>query len=262
MSIKSIKKITTNKSLILLIAGGLIVLLFGFAWSYHRDVIREKDNIIQNEIKLRNTLTSEIKTYQNKENEWVVEKKTLQASLDKMNGLFDDLSDSQKELVRRLNNIEKGQTTIAAALIDVEASINDLTHTGSVDVDDDENTILFKHGGENLKYSFLIGEVKKAFPLVEPTLKIQSLSIPTKQMVEFYWENNRKEGYPVSFKITNTNPYISILNTDSYIIPMNKTDIDPTRWEKLMNWGNKNKKSLIGVGAATLIGVGIGVLVL
>lgn len=188
-------------------------------------------------------------------------KKTLQTSLDKLGGLYDNLNETQKELYKRMKNVEKNQTTIAAGLIDIDLTISNLIHNGDVDIDENHNTILFTDKKDFFEYKFLIGEVIKANPLIKPTLNIQTLKFPNRQEVKFYWENDKKEGYPVSFSIINSNPYIEIINMESYTIPeINKVDINPTKWESFLKWGNKNKKSIYTIGGATVIGVGLGLI--
>lgn len=245
--------------IIILILG--FMLIFGGSYRIYRNQINKKNLQIQNEIRFRNALTAELKTYQNKEDEWVNEKLTLQTTIDNLSKSYENLNDLQKDLLRRLKNVEKGQTTIAAGLIDLVATVDSLEHTGDTEVDEQYNTIQFTSFGENIEYDFLVGNVKKSSEILNPTLNIQQLRIPNKQEVHFYWENDRKEGYPVSFKITNSNPYISVLGMESYAIPMNKTDISPTNWDKFKTWNKKNKNIIIGGTVGTLVGAGIIVLI-
>lgn len=235
----------------------IIIIVFGVGISLYSKQISKKNTQIENEIKFRNALTDQIKQYQNKENEWVSEKLTLQTTLDNLSKSYENLNDLQKDLLKRLKNVEKGQTTIAAGLIDLVVIVDSLGHTGSTDVDELHNTIQFTSIGENLEYDFKIGNVKKSSEILNPTLNINQLRIPNKQEVHFYWENDRKEGYPVSFKITNTNPYINVVGMESYVIPMNKTDVSPTNWDKFKTWNKKNKNIIIGGTVGTLVGVGL-----
>lgn len=68
------KKININLTT-LIITCGLFILLFGGGLNYHINKIKEKNSTIQEEVKLRNALTADIIKHQNKEREWVSERK-------------------------------------------------------------------------------------------------------------------------------------------------------------------------------------------
>lgn len=256
------KLIGINLNYKTIIVTGIIILVGYLLWSYHQSRIDEMKQMINEEVKLRNALNDEIKTYQNERDEWVNEKLTLQTSLENLMDVYSSLTGNQKELVDRLNNVQKNQKTIAAALVDVEVSIDNLIHDGETEVNDDENTVEFSNINDNIEYRFLIGEVNRAFPNVEPTLNIKTLRIPNKQEVNFYWEDDKKEGYPTSFKITNSNPFIEISNMESYMIPeIRKDDILPSNWGKIKTWTKDNGDRLIIISGVSLISIGIGALV-
>lgn len=245
-----------------IIITGVMILVGYFLWSYHQNQINDMKKSIEDEKKLRNALNAEIKRYQNERDEWVSEKLTLQTTIEDLTNVYSDLNENQQELVNRLNNVKNNQETIAAALFDVEVSIEELTHTGETEVDDDENTVEFTDINENIEYKFLVGKVNRAFSNIEPTLNIRTLRIPNKQEINFKWEDDKKEGYPVSFNVVNSNPFIETTNMESYIIPeIRKDDILPNKWDRFKLWTNEKSGKLIITTGVGLIGVGIGALV-
>lgn len=258
-----IKKQNISLSLVqfFIIAFG-IILIIGIGLSYHKDQMNKKNKQIENEIKFRNALTDEIREYKNKEDNWVSEKLTLQTSLDNLSKSYNNLNTLQKDLLIRLKNVEKGQITIAAGLVDLVATIDELEHTGETEVNEEENTIQFTSINEYLEYDFKIGNVVKSNTEFIPTLQIKQLRIPNKQEVHFYWEDNKKDGYPVSFKIVNTNPYISVVGMESYVIPsIDKNELSPNNWERFVSWNKRNKNVIVGGTLGTLVGLGIAVLI-
>ena len=84
----------------------IIIIVFGVGISLYSKQISKKNTQIENEIKFRNALTDQIKQYQNKENEWVSEKLTLQTTLDNFSKSYENLNDLQKDLLKRLKNVE------------------------------------------------------------------------------------------------------------------------------------------------------------
>jgi hypothetical protein len=85
-------------------------------------------------------------------------------------------------------------------------------------------------------------------------LFIDSLNLYNKQFIEFHWLNERKDGYPVSFTVRNSNPYFKTYDIESYIIPeVQKSQLKPNIWQKTGNFYRKNRVPFaVGVGAGIL----------
>lgn len=208
-------------------------------------------NDLQSETKLRLALIDTIGTYRNQRNELVSEKRTLQFALN-------DKEFKNKELVQRIKETEEKNATLekrvsvfAAALVESEVKIDNLQKSiAKVSVADSSVTFTSKNPKE-LLYKLKVKPIL-TFKDIEPELTFEEFSIPNKQFIEFHWRNNPKEGYPISFSVTNTNPYFKTVNIESYAIPeISKPEVDPTFWQKL---GKKIKS-----GGDKLIYIGIGV---
>ena len=120
-----------------------------------------------------------------------------------------------------------------------------------------DKTVEFKNKTKDINYSF-IGNNVKPFDETKPiTLDILNLSFPNEQAIDFHWKDNKKEGYPIAFSVTNTNKYYNVYNIESYAIPnLDKEEIAPTNWQKFKKWVGGNSDSAVKIG----IGVGIGYL--
>jgi len=91
----------------------------------------------------------------------------------------------------------------------------------------------------------------------KPTLTFNSIQLPNKQFVDFYWKDNKKKGYPVTFSVSNSNPYFKVVNLESYIIPnVDKKYLDPNGWQKIGNFIFKNGKTILYVSVGAAAGAG------
>jgi hypothetical protein len=80
---------------------------------------------------------------------------------------------------------------------------------------------------------------------------------PNTQKIDFQWKDNRKEGYPISFSVINTNPYFKVTDIQSYIIPeIIKSELKPNIWQKI----GQRSKTLGGKAVIFSVGVGVGFL--
>jgi hypothetical protein len=155
--------------------------------------------------------------------------------------------------VNRKNDI------IAAALIKTQIMIDSLDHTGLTTIDTTAKTIRFADtyvdDKREVRYSFFIGGVLPALNNKDPTLLIDTLYFPNKQFIEFHWKNDRQNGNPVSFSVSNSNAFFNTVDIDSYAIPeLNRKKIDPKGWEKVNNFFIENGKRMKWIGVGTLIG--------
>jgi len=237
-----------------------IILFLSFILYLQHNKIRNLKEKYQSEVKLRDALLDSVGYYQNKENEWVAEKLTIQESVKNLEKINDQLTDQQRELMKRVKEIEKTNSIIAAALIQTNVKIDSLKHKGETIVDTTGKKITFsdlhKEGNKEVSYKFIVGNVLPARLDLQPSFFIDSLYFPNKQFVEFHWKNERKRGYPVTFSVSNSNGYFTTTNIDSYAIPeINKLKINPNGWQKVGNFLIKNGKIITyiaigGVGGA------------
>jgi hypothetical protein len=245
-----------QKSNLLILIVILLILGLGIAvYFQHKQIIKLKnENEIQ--IHLKDALLDTMVIYQNKEKEWVAEKLTIQETtknLEKMNG---QLTDNQKELLARVEEIQKKNDIIAAALINTNVKVDSLLDAGKHTVVDTlKKTVNFSDsshvGNKVILYNLTVGNILPAHIDVKPTLMINSLLFPNKQFVEFHWKDSKKQGYPVSFSISNSNDYFKTVNLDSYAIP---GLVQPP--SKIMAWLSKNGKTVIYIGAGIIVGGG------
>jgi hypothetical protein len=240
--------------LLLFIAMGTII------YFQHLSVVKYKDKY-ETEVKLKNALLDSIDFYQNREKEWVAEKLTIQETLENLQKINGQLTDFQKELLRRIVEMNKKYDVIAAALIQTNVKIDSLLHVGKVEVDTVNKTAHFADSSvivmpdksrKIVEYDLLVTKVLPAFPNVKPGLMINSIYFPNKQFIEFHWEKNKKANYPVAFSVSNSNGYFKTVNIDSYAIPDIKYE-----GSKFDQWMAKNGKMLlylgIGAGGATAL---------
>jgi len=244
---------TTNFNWTKIIPYVVILLLLGTTFYFYSRSSNFKDKY-KTEVKLGKALIDTITTYKNKYNEIVVEKRTLQSNIKELKNMNDYLSDNQQELIKRIKSLENKYSIIAAALIQTNVILDSL-RDGNVIVDTTENKIIITDSLPDIEYSFEIRKVRPSFSSEKPVFIIKRLFLPNTQFIEFHWKNERKEGYPVSFSVSNSNKYFETVDIDSYIIPeIEKQKIKPNFWQKLGNTGKKTVPYLIGgaIGATTV----------
>lgn len=250
-----------NRWAILLVI--LLLLIGGGIYNFQRNKIDRLDSKYKSEVKLKNALTDTINTYKDKEGNWVTEKLTIQGRVDNLLEDSARLTASQKSLLNQINIANSKNTVISAALIRAKFVIDSLMHTGGVDVDTTNKTVRFtEFENPDIKYDFLASGVLP-FPInSKPSLFINNLTLPNEQFIKFQWDDDKRANYPVSFSVTNTNKYIDVYDIESYVIPdFDKNKIDPTGWEKVSQWVNRNQKYLKWFGGGALAGGAAGYLI-
>jgi hypothetical protein len=230
------------------------------AWKLHSNKIDKLETKLATEIKLKNALVDTVHTYQNKQKEWVTEKLTIQSTIKNLEKSNTQLTQDQKQLIATVKELNKNNTVIVAALVKMQVKIDSLLLDGNVTVDTTKKQVSFKDeyvlDKKIMKYDFTIGKVVPATIGVKPTLFITSLEFPNTQTVDFFWKDNKKEGYPVSFSVANSNDFFKTVNIESYAIPeINKEQIKPTGWQKFTGFFKKTGDKLVYIG----VGVGIGI---
>lgn len=245
-------KLLLNKTNIIIFAV-LAAIIIGGAYYYDNKVSNLKDDV-QIERNLKMALTDSVNTYVNKHNEVVAEKLTLQVKIKDLNKINGNLNENQKDLLTRIIELNKEKDIIAAANLELEFKVDSLLSDGIVSVGD--SSVTFSKYDGNINYKIKVNNVTPMGSF-DPSLYFEQISIFNQQFIEFHWEDNKDYGYPVSFSITNTNPYFVVNDVDSYIIPeIKKIEVKPTFWQRFGKTlkGGKDKAIWVGVGAvATLL---------
>lgn len=239
----------------IIIAIIVILIIFG-GLKFFNNKINDLKAKLETEVKLKIALLDSTKYYLNKQNELVAEKLSLQETEKNLKKINDQLNASQKELMARVATIEKNGSVIAAALIATNIKLDSLRQ-GKVSIDSLNKSLAFTDSTKNIRYNIIVGNAIRASKNILPTLTFKDFSLPNKQFVDFYWKDNKKAGNPVSFSITNTNPYFKTTNIDSYIIPaIQKDQLDPNGWQKIGKFFTKNGNTFlyVGIGAGAVIG--------
>lgn len=216
-----------------------------------------QDNKALNAVKveesnLRKALTDTLTHFQTKEGDWGVEKRTLQTELSVLKDNNLNLTENQKKLVKEVERQNKNAQTIAAAIIELKAEIAGLKNEQPINQTD--STVQFAYNSIDLQYDFTIYNVKP-LEFKTPTLSINRISFPNTQSVNFHWRDDKKEGYPVAFSVTNTNPYFKINDIQSYAIPeIKKSELKPTFWQKVNKFGKSSGGKIVIFGAGVITG--------
>jgi len=235
----------------------LLLLVGGIFISIQRNNVKEWKNKYQTEVKLKNALIDTVTFTKNQYGEVVAEKLTLQTTVKDLEKMNEDLTASQKELLARVKVADKENSIITAALIEAQVVIDSLLAAGFVVVNPEDSSIVFTDTTEFLVYDIQVGKVLPASPEIKPTLMFNYLMMPNTQFVEFHWKNEKKEGYPIEFSVSNSNKYFKTYDINSYAIPeLQKKVINPTGWQKVGQWFVKNGKVVGFVAGGIAIGAG------
>lgn len=240
----------------LVIVGLALLLLFGVFYHFNT-VSKHNDKLVQ-EKNLQHALSDTLRTYKNKENQWVSEKLTIQAETKELKDKNMILTANQSDLVKRVDAINKNNQVISAALIQMSVKLDGLRNDSPILETDSTETFASSPKDTTINYEILVKNVKRYNPTYKPVLEFTKFSIPNKQFIEFHWQNDKKEGYPISFSVTNSNPYYKVYNLDSYAIPeLDKTKVKPSFWNKLgtfsKTWGGK----AVFLGVGVLVGAAL-----
>ena len=240
----------------------LVLALLAIVYFQHQRIQHWKDKYDE-EVNIVDVLNDSITYYQNKHKEWVAEKQSFQTSIEKLEEINGKLTDFQKELLVRIKEIEKKNSIIAAALIQTNVKIDSLMDKdagGTAVIDTTNKKINFNNlasKDSTFRYDIDAFNVLPAHLDTKPTLTFNSIQLPNKQFVDFYWKDDRKKGYPVTFSVSNSNPYFKVVNLESYIIPnVDKKYLDPNGWQKIGNFIFKNGKTILYVSVGAAAGAG------
>jgi LEA14-like dessication related protein len=229
----------------------IVALLLGMGATiyFQRNHINTLKNKVETEVKLKDALLDTMKIYKNKEGEWTAEKLTIQETIKNLSKMYGQLTESQRELMDRVKELNKKNDVIVAALIQANVKIDSLLSTGTPLIDTVNKNIIFPEvKNPDLQYHIQARNVVPAFPNIKPSLFIIDLTMPNKSFVSFQFDKTK--GNPVSFSVSNSNKYFQIANIESYAIPgINKDIVQPTGWQKTWGWMKKN-------GTIIIVGVG------
>lgn len=249
------KNFNYNINVTQLIIGVLILLILAVVgFKIYNNKVNKLEDKIATEIKLKNALVAEVTYHVNKEGEITAQKLTLEGKVKDLEKANNNLTESQKELLKRVKEIEKTNSIIAAALIETNVKIDSLRKSKIV-VNEADTSVTVSDSLPEIQYNFKIGNVIPSHKGVQPTFKIKQLELPNKQFVEFHWKDSKKEDYPISFSVSNSNKYFTTANVDSYTIPLPKEKVKPTGWQKIGGFFKKTGDNLLFIGIGTAIGI-------
>jgi len=244
--------------IILLLSSGTII-------HFKNKKINDLKAEVKTEVKLREALLDSVKFYQNKRDEAVAEKLTIQETIKNLEKMYGQLSESQKDLIQRIKEMGKDNSVIAAALIRTEFKVDSLLHRpvaggATTTIDTTKKTVTFTDTtatAKYFKYDLVVGNVLPLYPNIQPSLLFKHIEIPNEQFAEFHWKNNKKKGYPISFSISNSNKYVKVIGVESYAIPpLDKLVLNPSGWDKFGNFMIKNGRTIMYIGVGAGVGAG------
>jgi hypothetical protein len=232
----------------------LLVLVGGFGlW---RSMVNKHKAELAQANNYKNALTTQMKVYKDANGNIWAEHLTLQVSLNQLRADTARLNSEKRELLHRIMETQHGKAVIAAALIKTKVKTRVIYVPKPTDTTD--STVTFVSKTDSISFKATVANVY-TIPTRTPSFRLDSLSLDNKTYVNFKW-GAKKEGYPVSFSVTNSNPLFKTVNIESYAIPeLSKTELRPTFFQKL-GTGISTHGVVFGVGA--IIGFGTGVYLL
>jgi seryl-tRNA synthetase len=230
--------------------GIMIVLFFLMSFMYEGTLEERNKEITQTE-QLMKAITDKMDSVVIENGKLMYSKKTLQASVKDLNSIKESLNDEQQNLMTKISKANKEKQVIAAALVKTKAELADIK--GKTNFIND-TTLALTMDSDSLSYIIEVTGV--AIAKDSPQHIIKSLVIPNEMYIDFKW-GAKKEGYPVSFSITNSSPYMNTYNIESYMIPeIIKDELRPTFLQKIGRFAVDNKTPFVigfGAGAATIL---------
>lgn len=234
----------------LIIIVGVIIGLFFINNMINSNRSNELKRELQQQRNLSAALMDSMRVSINTQGELVATKLTLQAKIDDLMDENLNLSASQRELINRINEVQRDNKVITAALVNTQFKIDSLFETYAVVVDTVENQINFSDETEHLTYDITVTNVRPVIPTTKPRLLFNKFNAENDYFITFNWDDDKRNRYPVSFSILNTNPLFETMNIESYAIPeLSRDDLFPTNWQKFLDWSSNNKLLLMAIPA-------------
>jgi hypothetical protein len=195
---------------------------------------------------LQAALLSRMGAWQTADGHWHYEKKTIQASpaeVLRQPGLT--------PLQRRVVTVARRQPRVITAAVLIQRVTPDQPVVVPV-ASRADSTVVFAVRTDTMR---VVARVSGVAPGPRPELRLDSLELRNEQTIVFQW-GEKKEGYPISLRVENSNPYFQQTAMESYAIPqLQKDEIKPTLGVRL----RKNGGVLLKVGGpALLLGTGLG----
>lgn len=204
---------------------------------------------------LNKALADTLHHFETKEGDWGVEKRTLQTDLSKLKDDNLVLNANQKSLIKEIERQNKNGQVIAAALIELTAKVEGVINDKPVSVTD--SSAQFAESTPDLEYDLTVFNVKP-LEFKKPTLSINRIAFPNTQTVNFHWKDDRKEGYPISFSVVNTNKYFKVTDIQSYAIPeLTRETVKPTFWQKVGKFSKTTGGKIVFFGAGFALGAAV-----
>ena len=242
-----------EKTITIIVVSVLFLLMF----NYSCNRIQTLKNDVKYQEKLVGALTDTMKQYADSNGKLISEKRTIQADLSILKDKNIELTNSQRELLDRVKKLNKNNKVLVAANIELHAKIDSLLHIIGV-VDTVNHSIKFPYNTDDLLLDLTVCNVIPFNKSKHTFLNINNITLPNKQEITFNWDNNKRENYPSSFTVSNSNKYFIVQNIESYAIPgLDKDQISPTKWQKFLKTLKTGGKYGIAIG----IGVAGGILI-
>lgn len=183
----------------------IIIILIISGWSKNNKIskLETENNIIS-------VLNDSIKTYKNKLGEYTHEKQAFNVKYSSLEKAYNKLDANSKQLVDKINTLEKKNKLIEATNIHQEVVIDSLTNNKPI-VDKVKGTLNFVYDTPTLQYDFLVNTKLES-------LLIQKLKIPNELYISHKFSKDNK----ILVSVSNSNDYFKVNDIDSYIIPLDK----------------------------------------
>lgn len=228
----------------------LLLAVGGYALWRSENIKHKNELSVANNYK--NALMAKMKIYKDTNGVIWAERMTLQVDLNQLRADTALLNKDKRELLRRITQTKYEKSIITAALIETKIKTKVIYVTKPSAVTD--SSVAFVSKTDSISFKATVLNVQ---PIAHrtPSFRLDSLTLSNKAFVNFKW-GAKKEGYPISFSVTNSNPLFKTVNIESYAIPeLSKVAIRPTFFKKL-GTGIRTYGVTLGVGA--IVGFGVG----
>lgn len=183
----------------------IIIILIINGWFKNNKISK-----LQTENNISNVLLDSMGVYKNKLGQLTSEKQAFNVKLKDLQKAYNRLGKNSKELVDKINVLEKKNKLIEATNIHQSVVIDSLYNNKPI-VDKIKGTLTFIDSTKYLQYNFLVNTKQES-------LLIQNLCLPNELYISHSFT---KEG--ISVKVTNSNDkYFKTNDINSYIIPLDK----------------------------------------
>lgn len=258
---KFIQKIKIDYKTILIII--LILLMIG-GYNYHVSRVDKLKADKEISDKLSAALSDTLRVYVGENGTLKYEKLVMQADINDLKNGNITLSKEKKNLVNKVEKLNKDKIVLTATVIKQKFVIDSLTSIIESDGGwSDSTTVHFeRENNDTINYAIRVTNVAPIDDLT-PRMSINWLEIPNDITVAFHWDKNKRKDYPISVSVENSNPLMKVNNIEGYAIPeLQKDDIKPTFWQKIKKGLKKIKDDVVifgigflaGAGAATAVG--------